>query len=137
MVSQIYVKNKLQMKYVTIACCYDRKVWSQCPETLNSSVNECLVSINMKRLEYECLFSISMVVDNLLAPVSKQSMSVASSLFYARLSNYRVYMTGLAACCKEQCNILFLNSFDACVIVYVCPDVNFEAVAMHLYSGCQ
>lgn len=69
------------MKSVIIACCYDHKVRLQCPETLNSSVNECLVSINMKQLEYVCLFSISMVVDNLLAPVSKQSMSVAASLF--------------------------------------------------------
>lgn len=75
------LKNKLQMKSVTIACCYDRKVRLTCPETLNSSVNECLVSINMKQLEYVCLFSISMVIDNLLAPVSKHSMSVASSLF--------------------------------------------------------
>ncbi len=25
-VTNLYVKNKLQMKYVTIACCYDRKV---------------------------------------------------------------------------------------------------------------
>lgn len=53
----------------------------QHPETLNSRVNECLVCINMKQMEYACLFSISMVVDNLLAPASKHSTSVASSLF--------------------------------------------------------